>query len=101
MKKFLKKLILTIFIILAAIVGYFTYEGYTLYKNAIEECSIQEKVEEIKSSVDVFTEYEQLPQDYINAVIAVEDRRYFTHNGIDLISITRAIYTDIKEMHLV
>lgn len=101
MKKFLKKLILTIFIILAAIVGYFTYEGYTLYKNAIEECSIQEKVEEIKSSVDVFTEYEQLPQDYINAVIAVEDRRYFTHNGIDLISITRAIYTDIKEMQLV
>ena len=50
---------------------------------------------------DNYKTIDELPKDYINAVIAVEDRRFYSHNGIDLISITRAILKDIKEMELV
>ena len=34
--------------------------------------------------------YEELPEDLINAFVAIEDSRFWTHNGIDLRSITRA-----------
>lgn len=34
--------------------------------------------------------YEELPQDLIDAFVAIEDSRFWTHNGIDLRSIARA-----------
>jgi penicillin-binding protein 1A len=34
--------------------------------------------------------YEQLPQDLINAVIAVEDAKFYQHHGYDLLGIIRA-----------
>ena len=62
--------------------------------------SIEEKIEEIKEDVPEYIEYDKLPKDYVNAVIAVEDRRFFNHNGVDVISIMRAIITDIRTMKL-
>ena len=87
--KFLKYLLITTIIvaIIGAItgVGIITYQGYSLYKEAINEMSISEKIEEIKEETDVYTEYEKLPKQYVNAVVAVEDRRFFEHNGVDLV----------------
>lgn len=100
MKKFLKRLILLIVLIIVVIIGIFVYQGYSLYKEAINEISIQDKINEIKSEVTEYIKYDELPQDYINAVIAVEDRRFFSHNGVDAISITRAIVKDIQTMSL-
>lgn len=101
MKKFLKKLILFILIVIFSIAGYFTYQGYDLYKKAIEEESIQDKVAQIRQEKDNFTEIEDLPQNYIDAVIAVEDRRFYEHNGIDIISIGRAVVKNISKFKLV
>lgn len=38
---------------------------------------------------------------YINAVISVEDHRFYSHHGIDMIAIGRATINDIKAMRLV
>lgn len=38
---------------------------------------------------------QHIPQIMKNAVIAVEDRRYYEHKGVDLRSISRALYRDI------
>lgn len=38
---------------------------------------------------------------YINAVISVEDHRFYKHNGIDIIAIGRAVVNDIKAMSFV
>lgn len=100
MKKFFKTLIILIILIVVSVIGFFVYQGYSLYKEAINEMSIKEKIEEIKGDVTEYIEYEELPQDYVNAVIAVEDRRFFNHNGVDAISIMRAIITDIRTMKL-
>ncbi|MDD5832478.1 MAG: transglycosylase domain-containing protein [Clostridiales bacterium] len=35
--------------------------------------------------------FEEIPEDLINAFVAIEDQRFWTHNGIDLRSITRAV----------
>ena len=101
MKKFFKRLFLLVLMIIIAVGGYFTYQGYDLYKTALDEISVEEKVKQIQEEKDNYKTIDELPKDYINAVIAVEDRRFYSHNGIDLISITRAILKDIKEMELV
>lgn len=100
MFKFIKRLIFSITIVLLIAGGIVGYQGYDMYKTAIAETSIAEKVQEIKNEVSEFTTYDQLPKDYINAVIAVEDRRFFDHNGIDIISIGRAVVTNVKEKRL-
>lgn len=38
----------------------------------------------------VYVYYEDIPQDYINAFIAIEDERFWSHNGIDVKGIFRA-----------
>ena len=101
MIKFFKRLLLLIIFILIATLAVFVKQGYNLYEEAIAETSIQEKIEEIKNENENYINYEDLPEDYINAIVAVEDRRFFEHNGIDVISIARAIIKDIQTMSLV
>ena len=41
---------------------------------------------------------DEIPEDLQHAVIAIEDERFYEHNGIDLRGIARALVTDIKSM---
>lgn len=99
MKKIFKFLIILILLLTSLgllIIG----NGYNMYKEAIQEMPIQEKVEEIRQKEN-YTKLSELPQIYINAVISVEDHRFYEHNGIDVIAIGRAIINDIKAMSFV
>ena len=99
MKKFLKILMILLLIglsIALLIIG----NGYTMYKEAIEKEPLEEKVTEIRSK-ESYTEFSELPQMYVNAVISVEDKRFFKHGGIDIIAIGRAAINDIKAMSYV
>lgn len=71
-----------------------------MYKEAKAEMPLSQKVEVIKQDKN-YTKIEELPKMYLDAVIAVEDHRFYKHNGIDIISIGRAVITDIKEMRFV
>ena len=94
MKTFLKIIIVCILVgisIGVLIIG----KGYNMYKEALEDNPLEEKIEEIESKAN-YTKLSELPQMYLNAVISVEDHRFYTHNGIDIIAIGRAIINDIK-----
>ena len=65
-----------------------------MYNDAIAEKSVQEMVSEIQEK-ESYTTIDELPEMYIEAVLAVEDRRFYSHAGIDIISIARAIKNDI------
>jgi penicillin-binding protein 1A len=43
----------------------------------------------------------ELPDYVPNAVIAIEDRRYYSHFGVDPLGLMRAVYTNYKSGHLV
>ena len=40
--------------------------------------------------------FSEIPKSLINAVIATEDRRFFTHSGFDLKAVVRALITNIR-----
>ncbi len=71
-----------------------------MYKEALNNKSVLEKVEEIESKKE-YVYFKDLPKDYIKAVIAVEDHRYYEHGAIDVISITRAIINNVKAKKLI
>ena len=99
MKKFLKVLVVLILIVII-IVAVFICKGYNMYKEAVDNVSLEEKVAEIKSKEN-YTEFSELPPMYVKAVISVEDKRFYKHNGIDIIAIGRALVNDIKAMSYV
>lgn len=44
----------------------------------------------------IYLEYEQIPQAMINAVVAVEDERFWNHNGFDMYAFLRAAVANVK-----
>ncbi|MBI4851929.1 MAG: PBP1A family penicillin-binding protein [Acidobacteria bacterium] len=45
-------------------------------------------------------EYKDLPKDLVNAIVAIEDRRFFDHPGIDFRGLARAIWRNFSEGEL-
>lgn len=98
--KVIKKIVLLLLMLLILAGGYFGMKGYRMYADAIQEMSIHEKVETIQQQEN-YTLFEALPEEYVHAVVAIEDHRFYQHGAIDLISIVRAIINDIKAGKLV
>lgn len=48
-----------------------------------------------------YVSYHEFPESLIDAVIATEDRRFFSHFGIDIIGISRAMYKNWKAGYIV
>ena len=99
MKTFLK-IVLVVFIVCFSIGIFAIGSGYDMYKKALENMPLSQKIDEIKSNESYVT-INKLPKIYINAVISVEDHRFYTHPGIDIIAIGRAAINDIKAMSYV
>lgn len=99
MKKIIKRILLIILIVIILLLAIYVKIGHDMYKEAISKKSIETMVAEIKSKEN-YTTIDKLPQDYLNAVVAVEDRRFYLHRGVDIISIGRAIVTDIASFKL-
>lgn len=98
--KILKRIIFIVVLISMSIALLFVGNGYDMYKQAIEQISVEDKIAEIKDKEN-YTNFSELPQMYKNAVIAVEDHRFYKHNGIDIIAIERSAFNDIKAMSFV
>lgn len=70
-------------------------EGYGMYRRAMEGVSLEDKVASIRGKEN-YTAFDELPEIYVDAVLSVEDHRFYNHGGIDLIAIARAVVNDIK-----
>lgn len=97
--KLFRKFILFLFIILFLLFIILFLIGYSTYSSALKEKPLVNRVEEITNG-EHFVKFSDMSADYRNAVIAVEDHRFYDHGAIDIISICRAIYTNIKNWDL-
>lgn len=73
--------------------------GYNYYSKSLEEKSLSDRVLEVRNDKD-FVKFKDLNQNYINAVIATEDHRFYDHGPVDFIAVARAIFVNIKNGEL-
>lgn len=98
--KSIKWIVISIILVVIFVLGYFISDGYKLYKNAINEISIEEKIEEIRKDPN-YIKIDDLPKEYLDAVISVEDKRFRTHFGIDVYSIGRAFINNLQNKKII
>ena len=95
----MKKIFLILFLIIFIFISFILLDGYFSYNAIINEIPISEKVSNIRSKEN-YTSINEVPEFYKNAIIAIEDHRFYNHHGIDLVSTVRAFITNIKEKSL-
>ena len=100
MKKVIIKVLIIILVILISFGLILIGTGFSMYQKAIQEVPLSEKVEEIRNKEN-YTKLDEMPEIYKKAVIAVEDHRFYNHDGIDILAIGRAIFNDIKALSFV
>ena len=100
MKKIVKKILLGLGILAFTLFAVITAIGYNMYRKALDKKPLDTAIAEIRSKTS-FTEIEELPETYLNAIIAVEDHRFYSHPGVDIIATARAAWNDLKAMSLV
>ena len=97
--KLIWKILFFILILILIVISIFGFIGYSTYSQALKEEPLFTRVENITSKEN-FVKFSDLSTDYRNAVIAVEDHRFYDHGPIDFIAVFRAIYINISNWEL-
>ena len=97
--KIAKKILLFILIAIILVLTVFCIIGYSTYSSALKDEPLLTKIDSITSK-DNFVKFSDLAEDYRNAVIAVEDHRFYDHGSVDFIAIARALYVNLTNWEL-
>lgn len=97
--KFLKKLILTLLILIIVLISILFIIGYSTYASALKQKPLVDRVTEVTSKEN-FVKFSEMSDIYRNAVVAVEDHRFYDHGPVDFIAICRAFYINLKTKEL-
>ena len=110
MIKALKVILIFIFTIMIVVSGVFMYvisitKGVNLDQNKL--VNLQRTVSYCDNNGEILceqvgdtkvTEFSDIPVHTINAFIAIEDKRFYTHNGVDYHGLIRATFNNIKSL---
>lgn len=99
-KKWIMNLLLTIFLVGCIGICILLALGYINYRQTIERVPISAKINEIINQ-DNYVPYEELSPYLINATIAIEDRDFYEHSGIDYKSIARSFIANVMNQGIV
>lgn len=94
--KFIRRLLLFILVIIIIIGSVLYLNGNKLYKEKLSEISLENKVSSVREDSN-FVKLSSLPTYYKDAVVSVEDRRFYSHGTIDFIALARATFSNIKQ----
>ncbi len=97
--KFIRKLLFAIILLVIILISIILLTGRIYYINALKTQPLITRVDAITNKEN-FVKFENMSADYRNAVISVEDYRFYDHGPIDFIAIGRAIVTNVKKGEL-
>lgn len=98
--KFIIRIVLLCIIVGIVVIAKYAKAGYQMYIDAINKKPIVEMVSEIESKEN-YTRINDVPKIYKEAVVAVEDHRFYIHKGVDVLSIVRAVLNNVKNQDLI
>lgn len=89
---------LLILVVLGGLIwaGFTIYQGKEIYDAMMAEKSIEDRVTEQQNEPD-YVPLDQISGDFLNAVISVEDRNFYSHGAINPSSTIRALLTNLKD----
>lgn len=97
MKQFIKSLFkIFIFISVVLCIGWYGLKYYFTYINRISDQVRSSVINHVQTNHTHFMSYNDIPQMYQDAIIATEDRSFFTNKGIDYRGTLRAVFVDIS-----
>ena len=102
MRAVLRAVRVLVLVLLACVLfvgAYVSVSGYLLYREALERTPVEEVVESARSD-DSYVRMDDLPDVYLDAVVAIEDHRFYDHPGFDVIAICRAAWHDLVTLSL-
>lgn len=97
--KLIKRIILLLIVVIIIVGSVCILNGKKIYDEVISQTSLSDTVNKVRNDKN-YVKLEDLPKDYINAIIAVEDHRYREHGAIDIIAIGRALWTNVSHFEL-
>lgn len=74
--------------------------GYKMYKAAVSDESITQKVNEIRADKD-YVKLSNISADFKKGIVKSEDRRFYHHGAYDVIAIGRAFIKDVAACSMV
>lgn len=93
--KFFKRVLIIFFILIIFISCLILLSGFLYYSSKLKDTPLITRVQEITSKEN-FVKFEDMSPNYRNAVISVEDHRFYDHGPVDFIAFGRAIFTNMK-----
>ena len=87
-------MIIILLVIITGFCGYYGYLGYQIYQDKIQEQSLSERVNQLKSKEDYVT-LDQISPIYKEAVLESEDRRFYQHGPVDYYGLARTMLTNL------
>ena len=100
MKKFLKKIIIRLLVVILLLSSAIWFIGYREYQRVMEEVPLAEIVEDYQHQ-DYYLNYDEIPPIFLDAIVAVEDERLYTRTTtLDPEAVLRAVWVNLKNFDL-
>ena len=70
-------------------------EGYKMYKDAVKETSLNTAIAAARND-EAYVTIDQISDSFLEEVIESEDKRFYSHKGIDLVATARAMLHNVE-----
>ena len=95
MNKKLLRIFLVLLLLFVTVIATLLVQGHFRYEREIEAKPLSVAISEYTSQ-DGYVKFEDIDEDFVNAVISVEDKRFFSRQGYDFVALFRALYHNFK-----
>ena len=94
MKKLLKLMLVSVLLIIVAGASILIYQGHAEYERLVQEHPLEQVIRQVQSDEE-YTRIEEISPYLLDATVSVEDKNFYSHGGVDLAGVTRAVLSNL------